>query len=479
MKRKYLLGAIAIALTVAIGLAACGGGGGSGTKESKLPTTTPVFQDDITVHDPSIFKDDDGTYYAFGTHFSVASSKNLIEWKQLAREGNYQFLYGSGNDWRTVLADTVSAVNPGSDVTSTWAPDVIKIGKKYYMYYSLTSAFGSNKSAIGRVESNSVTGPYRNNQVLVVSNGTSPSESNAIDPNVFFDNDGRLWMVYGSAFGGIRILELNKSGSKVGLPKEEGLTGGNVGELLWSGSDDNNAEGPYIFYNKQTKYYYLMCSYGKLQESYNMRVARSKTPDGEYEDIAGNTMYSNGKGGNKLAGNYQFASDNTGYAALGHNSVIIEGGKYFVIHHTRQRIGTSNEVTPGHHLEVRQLFFTEDGWPVLNPNRYARETIGTYDISTIPGDYDIVEHISGITKEFKDSVRYTFTEDGKIKKDDAEVGTWAASGDYYIDVVLNGTTYQGVVAPAYIDYLKLSDYCITATSTDGNALWANPAKTAS
>ncbi len=472
MNKKYAIGVGAIALSLILGLAACGGGGET-VKEAALPKT-PNYSD-ASVHDPSIFRDDDGTYYAFGTHYAVATTRDLKAWTQFASDGQFQKLYGTdvytdpnGTQWPKAIEETVKLVSPDTSSTTTWAPDVIKIGKKYYMYYSVTHGFGSGTSAIGRVEANNVTGPYTNN-VLIVNSTQQAAESNAIDPTVFYDNDGRLWMVYGSAFGGIRLIELNKSGSKVGLPKVEG----DKGELLWSG-DQNNAEGPYIFYNKTTGYYYLMCSYGDLTTSYNMRIARSKKVNGDYEDIAGNLVRQDGKAGNKLAGNYQFAGDSRGYAALGHNSVYVDGDKYLVVHHTRERTGADG-VTLGHHIEVRQLFFTQDGWPVLNPNRYARETIGTYDAAEVPGDYDIVVHTSGITAAFRDSVRYTLTEDGKITKDGAEVGTWTTKGDYDIDLVLDNTTYHGVVAPGYIQYQKRADFCITATSEAGIALWANPA----
>lgn len=471
MNKKYVLGLSAVALSLVLGLAACGGGGGETVKDASLPGYTQ-FKSEVAVHDPSVFRDDDGTYYAFGTHYAVASSKDLVSWSQLARDGQWQFLFGnSTSNLGDILTETVSTLQLSGEI-DVWAPDVIKIGKKYYMYYSITKAFGGGTSAIGRVEADKVTGPYKND-VLIVNSTQQDGESNAIDPTVFYDNDGRLWMVYGSAFGGIRIIELNKSGSKVGLPKQEG----DKGELLWSGSG-NNAEGPYIFYNKTTGYYYLMCSYGSLMTTYNMRIARSKTVNGDYEDITGAVMRKSSTGGNKLAGNYQFAGCSRGYAALGHNSVIVEGGKYLVVHHIREREGTDG-VTAGHHLEVRQMYFTENGWPVLSPNRYAHETIGTYDAAKeVPGDYDIVEHLPGITIQFQESVRYTFTEDGKITKEGAEVGTWETSGTYYIDITLNGTTYEGVVCPGWIDYLGQADFSVTATSQKGNALWANPVKAA-
>src|SRR5699024_7137167 len=51
---------------------------------------------EVSVHDPSIFQDPaDGKYYAFGTHFAVASSPDLINWTQEAGDNAYSVLYGN------------------------------------------------------------------------------------------------------------------------------------------------------------------------------------------------------------------------------------------------------------------------------------------------------------------------------------------------------------------------------------------------
>ena len=107
-----------------------------------------------------------------------------------------------------------------------------------------------------------------------------------------------------------------------------------------------------------------------------MRVARSKNPDGPYHDPFGNDVSEYQAGGAKLAGNYQFAGQR-GQAALGHNSVIQVGNQYFVVHHLRFREGESR-VSGYHNQQTRQLFFNEDGWPVLSPNRYAGEKLGSF-----------------------------------------------------------------------------------------------------
>ena len=117
------------------------------TAAAALPESNSKRSDNVSVHDPSIFRDPkDGAYYAFGTHFAVASSYDLIEWTQEASDNAFQVLYGdekvtiSGVDWPKALEDTVRLVKPvatGSNaIQTTWAPDVEYLNGKYYMYYS-------------------------------------------------------------------------------------------------------------------------------------------------------------------------------------------------------------------------------------------------------------------------------------------------------------------------------------------------------
>ncbi|MDE7373049.1 MAG: family 43 glycosylhydrolase, partial [Clostridia bacterium] len=290
------------------------------------------FGYDAAVHDPSVFKDPaDNTYYVFGSHFAVASSTDLIHWTQRVSDGQFQKLYGNetyvknGVTWPMALKSTLDRVNPsgGNDpINSTWAPDVEYHDGKYYMYYSLTKAFGSRESAIARVEADNVLGPYSNNVVLLDSINGSGTAPNCIDPELFYDKEGGLWMVYGSFFGGIYIKELYNSGENWGLPKESGF-----GKLLWKGGS-SGVEGPYIFHSGS--YYYLMVSDGSLLTNYNMRIARSTSPDGPYTDISGADMAAAYGKGNKLAGNWKFDGEQ-GKAAYGHTSVCELPGAGFVL----------------------------------------------------------------------------------------------------------------------------------------------------
>lgn len=499
-KKWFALPLCAAFVLSAACFAACSGGGND--KEYGLkPTEAVVLPDygdrttDVAVHDPSIFQDPkDGTYYAFGSHFMVASSTDLIHWQQEVGDGSSeangqkeaQKLYGDGVDWRDVLVESVK--HAGRGMPSTWAPDVNYHDGTYYMYYSLTTAFGSGKSVIGRVSSDNVLGPYANEEIIVKStNGTlSTAEPNCIDPELFEDKNGGLWMVYGSSGAGIHIKELYNSGENWGLPKEDGY-----GKLIWKGPANGGTpvvEGPFVFYNELTGYYYLMTTYGDLNTDYNMHIARSTNPDGPYVDVTGADMATltnaGMAGGNKIAGNYKFerASADMGYAALGHNSVIKnKEGKYFVVYHTRRQTGSSKP-TAGHNLCVSQLFFNEQGWPVMSPVCYEGETFGTVEESALAQTYEVVVHTAATQQAPAVSQDYELTAEGKVTKGSAEVGEWTLKEGYYIALTIDGKTYNGVVVPGWDMYVPLAKQegrlCITAVSDEGVSLWAIGGKVA-
>lgn len=457
--------------------------------------------DNGSVHDPSIFQDpESGYYYAYGTHYAVAKISDFMDfyqsksnngWEQLAGDNQFQFLYGeekfhhagSNVDWPEAIRETVELVNPSGSRpgTTTWAPDVEYINGKYYMYYSLTKAFGSRESAIARVESDSPEGPFTNNTIIVNSMGGSGLTPNCIDPELFYDKEGGLWMVYGSSFGGLYVLELNKDGENVGLPKEEGY-----GTLVWR--QGNNVEGPFIYYNASTDYYYLMTSYNDLTTTYNMHVARSKNPNGPFVGVDGKDVAVDGDG-NQVAGNFKFDRSGKGvspFAAMGHNSVIKDkDGKYYAVYHVRRfgsSSGNTGTVNAAHLIYVSQIYFNEAGWPVMAPTPYVGETRGTMTETQVAKAYDVVIHArptgSGSSVTYVNSASYTLTADGKVTgAGTSATDTWTLKEGYYIELTIKGVTYKGVVAPGWDTYVNGASnqkavVAISAVSDTGVSLWA-------
>ena len=120
-----------------------------------------------------------------------------------------------------------------------------------------------------------------------------------------------------------------------------------------------------------------------------MREYRSKTVDGVYEDIAGNSALDEKNTGAKLFGSYRFDNMEIAYLAAGHSSCIEDNGKLFKAYHARFNNGTDNYET-----RIHQMVTTESGWAVVLPFEYAGETVNPngYSLAEICGEYEFIAH---------------------------------------------------------------------------------------
>ncbi len=333
---------------------------------------------------------------------------------------------------------------------------------------------------------------------------------NCIDPCTFFDEDGELWMAYGSWSGGIFLLKLDK---QTGLRdytyiynNEYDTKGANALSdpyfgLKIAGGHYVSGEGSYI--QHIGNYYYLWMSYGFFSPDggYDMRVFRSDKPTGPYVDANGRvatfTGYEMNYGPNskprgmRLMGNYNgWGLQSVGQRAMGHNSVCADDqGRTFLVTHTK-----FNDGTAGHQVRVHQLFLNEKGWPVASPFTYNGEALTDSDLSQgnpiaterIPGNYHLLIHpygqvyeeVNGKMEE-KRPQNITLTADGKVTGD--LTGTWKQTqGTGYVQLYLSGITYYGVLCQNNVDGAtprslrrsNLNTFSITAQATNGTPLWA-------
>ena len=202
----------------------------------------------VSVHDPSVIKLADGSYYIIGSHLAAARSTDLQNWTWTANSN-----YGTKNTtfFRDIYTDLAkpagwSGTSENYDLSGNlWAPDIVwnPDMQKYCMYLSVN---GDNwHSSIVLCTADNIDGPYQYSDTIVYSGfetnpanganhyantdvekvlGSHPDLSrylnssgkwnaeygtNAIDPCTFYDEEGNLWMVYGSWFGGIFMLELD------------------------------------------------------------------------------------------------------------------------------------------------------------------------------------------------------------------------------------------------------------------------------
>lgn len=470
-------------LTLLYGLTGC-------AKKEKLALITPVNVNfsEVSVHDPAVVQGDKEDIYIFGSHLAVAKTSDLINWTQVNS--------GVKNN-NLVIPDVLKQMKEAFEWAKTntfWAPEVVKLQDgKYHMYYCNCKG-DEPLSCLGMAVADSVEGPYTNYGLLLKSGMSAdiPDEDgnlyqatedpNTVDPNVFYDKNGRLWMVYGSYSGGIFIKKLD---AKTGLPLEKGY-----GKKLLGGNH-LRIEAPYIIYNPATAYYYLFLSFGGLDSDggYNIRVCRSKNPDGPYEDTMGQEMteckgpagttFSDATAmryGTELMGNYKFlweegeeGENRKGCLSPGHNSCFYqeETKKYFIIYHTR--FEDSGEK---HQVRVHQMFFNEEGWPVIAPYRYVGETLGSYTPEEIAGRYKLINHGREISPDTKESVLIRLKKNGEITG--AIKGSYMLSGANTAVLNLNGQTFSGVFCKQYDDDGKKYVMAFTALdSKTGTAVWGS------
>ena len=440
----------------------------------------PRFQRNATVHDPSIIKAEDGYYYIYGSHMAAARSLDLIDWEMISTDAQ------GGCTLVENVQEQMKEALTYSRTTTFWAPDVIQLADgRYYMYYC-TCEGSQPLSMLGLAVSDSPEGPYENLGVFLKSGYpgyNATVQPNVVDPCVFFDAEGRLWMVYGSYSGGIFILEMDP---ETGLPLDNGQPV--FGKKLL-GKNHARIEAPYILYSPETSYYYLFLSFGGLDSTggYNIRVCRAESPDGPYYDAEGHDMIEcGGKPGTffndpdyepygvKLMGGYEFLARDSdknkftvAYRSPGHNSAYYdeESGRYFLVFHTRfANTGESFSV------RVHQMYMNEEGWPVVSPLRYAGESPRPVSESERGGIYKLLLHEHDINTVEHKSVVVTLGADGSVTGD--RTGSWACEDGVNVTVTLGETIYKGIMHTALDAGQSNWATCISALDDTGAALWA-------
>jgi len=295
-----------------------------------IPACARALNGDVGIHDPSTITYDDGKYYVYGT-------------------GGGPLVSDDGWTWRrgTVPSRTGAA------------PDVIHIGDKYFMY--IARGYQQPKADVMMIWSKSLdpnSPDYKWNDGGVVASSDGEEDSNAIDPGAFLDpTTGRLWLVYGSYFGYIRLVELDP---KTGMRKDPKSKPINLAI---------NCEASDMIYHDG--WYYLLATHGSCcagtSSGYNIRMGRSRHVTGPFLDAEGVDMIQGG--GTELIGSGQrkVGPGHFGLLDLGN------GVQKFSMHWEADLDRGGASV-----LDIRPLLW-KDGWPVAGEN--PKE--GTYEIHSV------------------------------------------------------------------------------------------------
>lgn len=314
-------------------------------------------------HDPSIVYAD-GYWYAFCTDAAwnyvsqgipVKRSRDLVNWE--ARGWAF-------NGYPQEAKDIGNAIRAGNVMNGIWAPYIQNVDGEYRLYYC--AVYESGDAAMILAVSDNIEGPWTH-RGLVLGTMTN-SEFNAIDPTVVVDENERFWMIYGSWHQGIAYVELDP---ETGLKKQEStpvrISRNRASKSGWK----NSTEGPEIIYNKQLDKYFMFLAQGNLGTVYHTRVVRADHPTGPWYDYSGNVAdYATDKDIYPLIQYpYQF-NNHPGWVGIAHSAAIFDGNDYFLVNQARPVPMSSMMV-----MHVRKIYWTEDGWPVLSPERYANKGI--------------------------------------------------------------------------------------------------------
>ena len=372
-------------------------------------------------------------YFAVGTDvrgqgITIWQSDDLVNWKDVGKvfsQANAPKILNVGPrgwsyDFNSVTINDkgeyefLTERKPGANnyrlggAQPFWAPCIYynAADQTYYLYYSC-SAYGTRNSFIGCAKSKTLDTGWEDCGQLIHTRTGDGKKYNAIDPTVFKDEDGKLWMIYGSFFGGIAIVELDpKDPSKLLHPGTHGTTiacrgyekvyeqDGFEGKPTVSVDGQSftayGIEGASIVYNDATEYYYLFVSYDRLALTYHVRVGRSKNVEGPYLDYNGKPLiYDQEKqgpdevNGTKLIGPYRWKSTGAGWVGTGHTTLFyntpdLDG---FMENCFRLMFGSNSKDRPNgtSFVGLRRVFWSEDAWPLLSPCVYGGEDryIGT------------------------------------------------------------------------------------------------------
>ena len=295
----------------------------------------------IRVHDPSTIARCKDEYWIFCTGRGTPSfrSRDLVTWDR----GPQTFTQPPA--W---AAEAVPGNRSGLDF---WAPDVIHLGDRYLLYFSV-STFGKNTSAIG-VATNATLDPcdpaYEWKYGGIVVQSSPRDDFNAIDPAVTQDAEGNLWMSFGSFWGGIKLIQLDPATGLRIAPDSP----------IHALAHYDSIEAPFIYHHKGAYYLFLnwgMCCRG-LNSTYNMRIGRSPKITGPYLDKEDKDM---------LEGGGTLLLDTDGpFIGPGHAGILKEGDKYWLGMHY-YNVGTRRGTSM---YAIRPLTWSADGWPVVGTSK--------------------------------------------------------------------------------------------------------------
>lgn len=526
------------------------------------------------VKDPTVIYDSESKYYyCFGSNNVVIRSRDLVNWVDRTTYFKHPenavsntimsfSQFDSVSSWANEHGYSGDELNSDNyQNRSPSAPEIVKIGSTYYLYYSIVKEKDANEAAIFCVKTDNLKEAVENKEWtdvgLVISTcGTNGGKRTLIDadgnkstvsipaeydkasathPSVMYDGE-KMYMAYGGHYGTgslggeIYLLELststglmknlggvNSNGENVSTMHgdkvyKSGLLIADPGRVPALGEKDGSLiSGADLVYNKDTGYYYLFVTYGYSDTNYNVVVARSEKVEGPYLDFAGqniasystDSMYGKGY---MLMGGYNFVNSSkgkvsytdVGRASIGSPNIIkTEDGDWFISSQSQIYFKVGTEITTSvkkaeesalmissePSLEVRELYWSSDGWPMAVPEVYAGDNKVKIKLDDLYGNWDLIffrnspdgedaKAVARTESQIASLLEYATISQNDINSSNAInfSGAISKNGDAYT-FTLDSVTYTVYPMAVWDWELKEGSIVFTGIGSDGTAIW--------
>ncbi len=348
------------------------------------------YRNDLTrdMGDPMVVYED-GYFYAYGTRgglgFNCYRSSDLATWEDLG----------------VVFSGKAAA---GATETSLWAPDLQKIGEKWYLYYTVNLNYPTGNTEpsycqIGVATGDSPQGPFTQvfdpsiaEKTLANTPFKEMKGSTVLDQNIFEDDDGKLYMYfsYDCSKNPYKPEQYENNAEIWGVELEsptewkiETLTRlirpgyKKVDDQIpliewenWSPSFGNGfecAEGPYMVKHGE-KYYLTYCANSFVDVEYAVGYAVGDTPFGPFEKPNGSYLENMLLGVPGDTGTYVNTRYKGFMTGTGHASVVEVGGELLFAYHAHMAREWNKDLEHGNWraLAFDYLYFDESGKPYTN-----------------------------------------------------------------------------------------------------------------
>ncbi|KAK5658424.1 hypothetical protein OQA88_1813 [Cercophora sp. LCS_1] len=274
--------------------------------------------------DPSCIQTN-GTFYCVASTFisfpglPVYASRDLIDWKLISHVWTRESQFPSYS-WKT------EGQQQGMYAATIRLHDGV-----FYVICEYLGVPGKNAGVLFRT-----TNPYDDASWSDALTFVAPK----IDPDLFFDDDGKVWV----ATQGIQVQEMDINTGKMGpmIP-------------LWNGTGGVWPEGPHIY--KKDGWYYLLIAEGGTATDHAVTIARAKSITGPYTAYAKNPILTN-------RGTHQY------FQTVGHADLFQDAAGNWWGMALATRSGPAYESYPmGRETVLFPVSWPKGEWPILEPVR--------------------------------------------------------------------------------------------------------------